>query len=277
VGSQDDERELQRIATKLRRRIIELMYEAQTGHPGGSLGIAELMACLYFRELRIDPARPEWEDRDRFVLSKGHAAPIYYATLMERGYFSDEVLSTYGDIDSCLQGHPDMLTPGVDMSSGSLGQGLSPGTGMALGARLKGKDLRVYVLLGDGEIQSGQVWEAAMAAAKFRLDNLVAIVDENRLQVVGFVDSVMPLAPIADKWRAFGWHTLEIDGHNVGEILGAFDAARSEKGRPTVIIARTVKGKGVSFMENAPEWHSKPLTEADRAQALADLTANGVV
>ena len=274
--SQDDEQELQRIARKLRRRIIDMMYEAQTGHPGGSLGIAEIMACLYFKVLRIDPARPEWEDRDRFVLSKGHAAPIYYATLMERGYFSEEVLSTYGDIDSCLQGHPDMQTPGVDMSSGSLGQGLSPGTGMALGARLKGKDLRVFVLLGDGEIQSGQVWEAAMAAAKFRLDNLVAIVDNNRLQVVGFVDSVMPIEPIADKWRAFGWHALEVDGHNVGEILRACDAARSERGRPTVIIARTVKGRGVSFMENAPEWHSKVLTDAERVQALADLTAEGV-
>lgn len=274
--SQDDERELQRIAGRLRRRIIEMMYEAQTGHPGGSLGIAEILACLYFKVLRIDPARPEWEDRDRFVLSKGHAAPIYYATLMERGYFSEKVLSTYGDIDSCLQGHPDMQTPGVDMSSGSLGQGLSPGAGMALGARLKGKDLRVFVLLGDGEIQSGQVWEAAMAAAKFRLDNLVAIVDKNRLQVVGFVDSVMPIEPIADKWRAFGWHALEVDGHNVGEILGACDAAKNEKGRPSVIIARTVKGRGVSFMENAPEWHSKPLTDADRAHALADLTAEGV-
>jgi len=274
---QNNEQELQRIANKLRRRIIGMMYDAQTGHPGGSLGIAEIMAALYFKVLRIDPARPDWEDRDRFVLSKGHAAPMFYATLMERGFFSAKVLSTYGDIDSCLQGHPDMQTPGVDMSSGSLGQGLSPAIGMALGARLKGKDLRVFALLGDGEIQSGQVWEAAMAAAKFQLDNLVAIIDVNRLQVVGFVDSVMPIEPIADKWRAFGWHVLEIDGHNVGEILKACEVARMEKGRPTVIIAHTVKGKGVSFMENAPEWHSRPLTEADKVQALADLTPEGVV
>ena len=269
--SQNAERELQLIANKLRRQTIELMYRAGTGHPGGSLSIAEILAALFFKVLRIDPTRPEWEDRDRFILSKGHAAPIYYATLMERGYFCEEVLLTYGQIDSCLQGHPDIGTPGVDMSSGSLGQGLSPAIGMALGARLDGRGLRVFVLMGDGEIQEGQVWEAAMSAANFELDNLVVVLDNNRLQVSGLVETVMSVEPISDKWKAFNWHVLEIDGHNVAEILKAFQMARIEKGRPTIIIANTIKGKGVSFMENAVEWHSRVLTDAERARALSEL------
>ena len=274
--SPGDEQELGRIANRLRRRAIEMICCAQGGHPGGSLSVAEILAVLYFRVLRVDPARPDWEDRDRFVLSKGHAAPIYYATLAERGYFPEELLSTCGEIDSCLQGHPDMRTPGVDMSSGSLGMGLSAAVGMALGARLKRQDLRVFALLGDGEIQEGQVWEAAMAAAKYRLDHLVAIIDNNRLQVVSSVEAAMPIEPVADKWRAFNWHVLEVDGHNVGEILEACAAAIAERGGPTVIIAHTTKGKGVSFMENVVVWHSQVPTEAERDQALAELAAEEV-
>jgi transketolase len=250
-----------------------MICAAQTGHPGGSFSIAEMIATLYFKVLRIDPARPDWEDRDRFMLSKGHAAPIFYATLAERGYFSDEVLATYGEINSLLQGHPDIHTPGVDMPSGSLGQGLSVAAGMALGAKLKGKDLRIFALLGDGEIQEGQVWEAAMAAVKFKLDNLVAFIDYNKLQIEGQINEVMPIEPLADKWRVFNWHVLEVDGHNVGEILKACDTANKVKGRPTIIIAHTVKGKGVCFMEGKPAWHSRVLTDAERELALAELLA----
>ena len=275
--SENGERELNGVANRLRRRTIEMICRAGSGHPGGSLSAADILAALYFRVLRIDPARPNWEDRDRFILSKGHAAPIYYATLMERGYFSEEVLSTYGQIDSCLQGHPDMHTPGVDMSSGSLGQGLSAAVGMALGARLKGKHLRVYALLGDGETQEGQVWEAAMAAPKFELDHLLGIIDHNRLQIDGPVDSVMPIEPIADKWRAFNWHVLEIDGHDVGEIVRACETAATLKGKPTMIIAHTVKGKGVCFMENNPDWHAKVPTDAEREKALTELSGEGTV
>ena len=275
--SQRDEKELQQVANKLRRLTIDMICCAETGHPGGSLSIAEILAALYFSVLRIDPVRPDWENRDRFVLSKGHAAPIYYAALMERGYFPEPILWTYGEIGSILQGHPDIRTPGVDMSSGSLGMGLSAAIGLALGARLRGQALRVFALLGDGETQEGQVWEAAMAAAKYGLDQLVAIVDHNRLQVVSTVGEAMPIEPIADKWRAFNWHVLEIDGHHVGEILEACEKARMEKGRPTLIIAHTVKGKGVSFMEDAVAWHSKVPSEAERVQALAELMAEAAL
>lgn len=263
--------EIQVIADRLRRRTLDMVWHAQAGHPGGSFSLAEILACLYFRVLRIDPAKRDWPDRDRFILSKGHAAPIYYATLAERGFFPPEALDTYDELNSILQGHPDMRTPGVDMSSGSLGQGLSPGIGMALGARLRGKDFRVYVVLGDGEIQEGQVWEAAMAASAYRLDNLTAIVDWNKIQLSDFIEKAMPMDPVPDKWRAFGWQVRECDGHDVAEILHALEELRQVRGRPTLLLAHTVKGKGVSFMENNPAWHAKAPNEQEYLQARTEL------
>ncbi|OGB91980.1 MAG: transketolase [candidate division NC10 bacterium RIFCSPLOWO2_02_FULL_66_22] len=263
--------EIQAIADRLRRRTLDMVWHAQAGHPGGSFSLAEILACLYFRVLRIDPARPDWPDRDRFILSKGHAAPIYYVALAERGFFPPETLTTYDELDSILQGHPDMHTPGVDMASGSLGQGLSPGIGMALGARLRGKDFRVVVVLGDGEIQEGQVWEAAMAASAYRLDNLTAIVDWNKIQLSDFIEKAMPVDPLPDKWRAFGWQVRECDGHDVAAILHALEELRQVRGRPTVLLAHTVKGKGVSFMENNPAWHAKAPNEQEYLQAKTEL------
>lgn len=267
--------EIREIAHRLRRRTLDMIWQAQAGHPGGSFSLAEILACLYFRILRIDPARPDWPDRDRFILSKGHAAPIYYATLAERGFFPRETLETYDQVNSILQGHPDMHTPGVDMSSGSLGQGLSPGIGMALGARLRGKDFRVYVVLGDGEIQEGQVWEAAMAASAYRLDRLTAIVDCNKIQLSDFIAKAMPMDPIADKWRAFGWEVCECDGHDVAAILRGLEDLLGVRGRPGVLLAHTVKGKGISFMENKPAWHAKPPNEQEYLQAKAELAERG--
>lgn len=263
--------EIQEVADRLRHRTLDMIWHAQAGHPGGSFSLAEILACLYFRVLRIDPSRPDWPDRDRFILSKGHAAPIYYATLAERGFFPLETLKTYDEVNSILQGHPDMHTPGVDMSSGSLGQGLSPGIGMALGARLRKKNFRVYVLLGDGEIQEGQVWEAAMAAAAYRLDTLTAIVDWNKIQLSDHIQKAMPVNPVPDKWRAFGWEVRECDGHDVPSILSGLEELHQIKGRPGVLLAHTVKGKGVSFMENVPAWHSKPPNEQEYLQAKAEL------
>ncbi len=263
--------EIQAIADRLRRRTLDMIWHAQAGHPGGSFSLAEILACLYFRILRIDPARPDWPDRDRFILSKGHAAPIYYVALAERGFFPPETLVTYDELNSILQGHPDMHTPGVDMASGSLGQGLSPGIGMALGARLRGKDFRVVVVLGDGEIQEGQVWEAAMAASAYRLDNLTAIVDWNKIQLSDFIEKALPMDPVPDKWRAFGWQVRECDGHDVAAILHALEELRQVRGRPTVLLAHTVKGKGVSFMENNPAWHAKAPNEQEYLQAKTEL------
>lgn len=267
--------ELQQTGRKLRRRVIEMLFHSQAGHPGGSLSAADIFAVLYFHELRVRPTDPQWEERDRFVLSKGHAAPIYYATLMERGYFPPEMLDTYDEIDSCLQGHPDCSTPGVDMPSGSLGQGLSAGIGMALGARLRGLPTRVYVVLGDGELQEGQVWEAAMAAPHYGLDHLVAIVDVNRVQLMGRTDDIMPLEPLAAKWQAFNWNVVTVDGHDCRALLDAFATARAGSGRPTVILAETVKGKDVSFMEGRHEWHSGQVTADVRERALAELADPG--
>ena len=269
-----EQRELERIANKLRIRTLEMLFHAQAGHPGGSLSCADILAALYFNVMRIDPNNPKWEDRDRFILSKGHAAPILYATLAERGYISDDVLNTYDEINSCLQAHPCMVhTPGVDMSSGSLGQGLSVAVGMGIGAKLLGKDSRFYCLLGDGELQEGQVWEAAMAAPRFGCDNVVAIVDYNRVQLLDFVDNIVPIEPLPEKWLAFNWNVMEIDGHDIGEIIAACEAAKEVKGKPTVIIAHTIKGKGVSFMENTWQWHSKVMNQAQYDQALAELKA----
>jgi transketolase len=275
VEAGDGDVQLTGLTNRIRRRTIETLWRAQAGHPGGSLSVAEILAALFFKVMRIDPQRPDWEDRDRFILSKGHAAVIYYVTLMERGYFSAETLATYDQIGSVLQGHPDIHSPGVDMSSGSLGQGLSAGVGMALGARLDGRDeLRVFVLLGDGELQEGQVWEAALAAAKYRLDNLVAIVDDNHVQLMGDTAAIMPVEPIPEKWRAFGWQVIEVaDGHDVAAIVAACEKAKTVKGRPSVIVAQTIKGKGVSFMENTHLWHSALVSEEQMKQALAELDA----
>lgn len=264
---------LEDVARTLRRHIIVQTAAASSGHPGGSLSAADIVAALYFRVMRgLDPADPKHPDRDRFVLSKGHCCPVLYAALAEKGFIPREELSTFRKLHSRLQGHPDMnKVPGVEASAGSLGQGISMAVGMALAGKLDGRGYRVYALLGDGECQEGQVWEAAMAAAHYKLDNLVAIVDRNGLQIDGPTEDVMSLEPLAEKWRAFGWHTLEIDGHAFPAILAAFDEAAATAGRPTAIIARTVKGRGVSFMENAVEWHGVAPNAEQRDRALAEL------
>lgn len=264
--------QLKQKANTLRRHVIRMTGLAGSGHPGGSLSAADLMAVLYFHELRIDPLNPDWPDRDRFVLSKGHAAPVLYAALAERGYFSVAELDSLRRIDSRLQGHPDMRkVPGVEISTGSLGQGLSAANGMALAAKLDKKEYRVYVMLGDGENQEGQVWEAAMLAAHYRLDNLVAIVDHNRLQIDGPISEVMSPEPIGDKWRAFGWAVQEIDGHSPEEIIASLDTARAIKGKPSLILAHTTKGKGCSFMENQVGWHGTAPNKDEMEKALAEL------
>lgn len=237
--------EMSSMAKKLRRHVITMIGKAGSGHPGGSLSAAEIVTVIFFKVLRHDPANPRWVERDRFILSKGHAAPILYAALAERGYFRLEELNTLRILGSCLQGHCDMTaTPGVEMSSGSLGQGLSFSIGIALAGRLDDRDYRVYVLMGDGECDEGQVWEAAMASAHFKLDNLVAIVDHNELQIDGWNRDVMNLEPLAEKWKAFGWHAIEVNGHELSQLISAFDEAKRVKGKPTVIIAHTIKGKG---------------------------------
>jgi len=263
---------LEETARRVRRHIVAMVGRAGSGHPGGSLSAADILTVLYFRVLRLDPARPDWPDRDRFVLSKGHAAPALYAVLAERGFFPVEELGTLRRLGSRLQGHPDMKsTPGVEASTGSLGQGLSFAVGLALGGRLDGASWRVYALLGDGEVQEGQIWEAAMAAAHYRLDNLTAILDYNGLQIDGPVEKVMGIAPVADKWRAFGWHVLEVDGHDLPALVHALEEARATRGRPTIIVARTVKGRGVSFMENRAEWHGKAPAGPELEEALEEL------
>ncbi|MEW5953761.1 MAG: transketolase [Bacillota bacterium] len=259
-------------AKTLRRHIISMLGEAGSGHPGGSLSAADIVAALYFEVLKLDPERPDWPDRDRFVLSKGHAAPVLYAALAERGFFPAEELATLRKLGSRLQGHPDMKKlPGVEMSTGSLGQGLSAANGMALAARVDGRDYRVYALLGDGEIQEGQIWEAAMAAAHYRLDKLIAFLDHNGLQIDGPIREIMSPEPVADKWRAFGWDVQVIDGHDIRQILRAIEDARQVTGRPSMIIAETVKGKGVSFMENQVGWHGNAPKAEEVARALAEL------
>jgi len=259
------------IAKKLRRHALNMIFKAQAGHIGGSLSLAEIMACLYFHVAKIDPHKPDWPQRDRIVVSKGHCAPIYYAALAERGYFPLQILETYDEFGSILQGHPDVCTPGVDMPSGSLGMGLSVGVGMALGARLKNKDFHIYVILGDGELQSGEIWEAAMSAAKYKLGNLIAIIDNNQLQVTGFVKDIMPVEPLKEKWRAFDWRVFQIDGHNIPQILGTIEQCQKIKRQPVVIIANTIKGKGISFMENSPTWHAKIITRDEYDRAIMEL------
>lgn len=264
--------DLKEKAKNIRKNIIEMLHESGSGHPGGSLSATDILTVLYFKEMNVDPQNPKWENRDRFVLSKGHAAPVLYATLAEKGYFPKDELYKLRKIDSMLQGHPDMKgTPGVDMSTGSLGQGFSASCGMALAGRLDKKDLRVYTLLGDGELQEGLVWEAAMAAAHFKLDNLTAILDYNGLQIDGPNKDVMGVDPVEDKFKAFGWHVIEVDGHSVEDLIDAFTQARKTKGMPTILIAKTIKGKGVSFMENMVDWHGTAPNAEHKIQALKEL------
>ena len=264
--------ELQKTANEVRKGIVTAVHSAKAGHPGGSLSAADIFTYLYFEEMNIDPKDPKKADRDRFVLSKGHTAPGYYSALANRGYFPVEDLKTLRHLGSYLQGHPCMQeTPGVDMSSGSLGQGISAAVGMALAAKLDGKDYRTYTLLGDGEIQEGQVWEAAMFAGARNLDNLVVIVDNNGLQIDGKIEDVCSPYPIDKKFEAFNFHVINIDGNDFDQIDAAFKEAKATKGMPTAIIAKTVKGKGVSFMENNAGWHGKAPNDEEYATAMADL------
>ena len=269
-----EKKQLQITACKVRMGVIESTYGAKAGHPGGSLSAAEVYTYLYFKEMNIDPKNPKWEDRDRFVLSKGHTTPGLYSVLANRGFFPVEDLPTFRHIDSYLQGHPNMnLVPGVDMSTGSLGQGVSVATGMALAAKHTGKANRVYALLGDGEIQEGQVWEACMAAAHYKLDNFCIIVDNNGLQIYGNIADVMSPYPIVDKLVAFGFEVAAVDGHNFDELEAAFAEAKATKGQPTAIVMKTTKGKDVSFMENDAGWHGKAPNDAEYAQAMTELKA----
>ena len=269
-----EKKQLQITACKVRMGVIESTYGAKAGHPGGSLSAAEVYTYLYFKEMNIDPANPKWEDRDRFVLSKGHTTPGLYSVLANRGFFPVEDLPTFRHIDSYLQGHPNMnMVPGVDMSTGSLGQGISVAVGMALAAKHTGKQNRVYALLGDGEIQEGQVWEACMAAAHYKLDNLCIVVDNNGLQIDGNIADVMSPYPIVDKLVAFGFNVLPIDGHDFDAIEAAFATAKETKGKPTAIVMTTTKGKGVSFMENDAGWHGKAPNDAEYEKAMSELKA----
>ena len=263
---------LEETAVEVRSHIIDMIYTARSGHPGSSLSAADIMTALYFDLARIDPADPRWPDRDRIVLSKGHGCPVLYSCLGLRGFFPLAALKTLRQFESILQGHPDMRkTPGVDMTTGSLGHGLSLGVGMALEGKLRQSDYTVYVILGDGEAAEGQIWEAAAAAAKYKLDNLVAIVDRNRLQMDGFTDQVMPMEPLDAKFRAFNWQVLGMDGHNMVEILTTLQAARDVKNSPVCVLADTIKGKGVSFMENMRVWHGKCPNKAEYRQAMQEI------
>ena len=267
-----DHKGLNDIASIIRKQIVTMIHKAKSGHPGGSLSAVEILTALYFDEMNIDPSNPKMEDRDRFILSKGHAAPVLYATLAERGYFSKDELSKFRKFGSILQGHPDMnKIPGVEMSTGSLGQGFSAACGMAMASKLDSAPWNVYVLLGDGEIQEGIVWEAAMSASHYKLDNLIVFLDYNGLQIDGSTEDVMNVDPIEGKFKAFGWNVITIDGHDYDQIFAALDMAKSTVGKPTMIIAKTVKGKGVSFMENEAKWHGSAPSDSDLRQALLDL------
>lgn len=273
-------KELESRAKVIRRHIINMLFKSGSGHPGGSLSAVEIMLSLYFHKMKHNPKEPSWPERDRFLMSKGHGAPVWYATLAEAGYFPVSELDSLRKLGSILQGHPDMKrTPGVECSSGSLGQGLSIASGFAMAGKMDlsavaqagKKSYKVYALVGDGEVQEGQIWEAAMSSAHYKLDNLCAIQDYNGLQIDGAIKDVMSPLPLADKWLAFGWNVLEIDGHNFREIIDALDKADTVKGKPTIIIARTVKGKGVSFMENKSEWHGKTPSKEQTEKALQEL------
>ncbi|MBR4685252.1 MAG: transketolase [Candidatus Methanomethylophilaceae archaeon] len=266
--------ELENIANKLRLHVVEMTYAARSGHPGGSLSAADMIAALYFKFMRHDPKNPDWDGRDRFVLSKGHVAPVLYAALAESGYFPVDDLLSLRQVGSKLQGHPVRgKVPGVEMSTGSLGQGLSMACGIALAGRMDGKDYKTICMLGDGELQEGQNWEAAMFAHQAGLTNLIAIVDRNRLQITGDTEGAVGLEPLPEKWKSFGWNAIIIDGHNMRQILEALDKAANAKARPTVIIMKTVKGKGVSFMENNAGFHGKACNDEEQARAVAELKA----
>jgi len=264
-------RELEDKAKQIRRLIIQMLAKAGSGHPGGSLSATDLITALYFSVLRYNSKDPSWPDRDRFHMSKGHCCPLLYAVLAESGYFSKDKLLTLRQLGSMLQGHPDRRTPGVEAASGSLGQGLSVGLGMSLAGKMDKKDYRVYVLMGDGETQEGNIWEAAMASAHYKCDNLCAILDYNGFQIDGKICDIMGLEPIVAKWQSFGWHTIEINGHDMKQILSAFEQAQKIKAKPTIIIARTVKGKGVSFMENVCDFHGRAPTKEEAEKALEEL------
>ena len=267
-----DIKQLQEKAKEVRKGIIEADYSNKSGHPGGSLSIADIMTVLYFNQMNIDEKNPKWEDRDRLVLSKGHCSPALYSCLANRGFFDVEKLKTFRNINSNLQGHPDMnKVPGVDISSGSLGQGLSCANGMAIAGKMDNKNYRVYCILGDGEIEEGQVWEAAMASNKYKLDNLCVIVDNNNLQIDGTIEEVMSSYPIDEKFKSFGFQVINIDGHNIQEIIDAFDVAKNVKDKPTCIIAKTIKGKGVSYMENDVKWHGIAPNEEQYQLAMKEL------
>ena len=267
-----DHKGLNEIANVIRKDIVSMICKSKSGHPGGSLSAVEILTALYFDQMNIDPTNPKMEDRDRFVLSKGHAAPALYATLSERGYFDKEELNHLRQIGSMLQGHPDMKKiPGVEMSTGSLGQGFSVACGMAMAAKLDNAPWNVYALLGDGEVQEGIIWEAAMSAAHYKLDNMIAFLDYNGLQIDGDVESVMNINPIEDKFKTFGWNVITIDGHDFEQIFAALDMAKDTVDKPTMIIAKTIKGKGVSFMENQASWHGSAPSEEQLQQALSEL------
>ncbi len=264
--------DLAAISKSMRRLVIEMITEAKSGHPGGSLSAVEILVTLFFDVLRHNPADPKWKDRDRFILSKGHCCPILYAVMAECGYCPKDQLNTLRKLGSIYQGHPDVrFLPALEASTGSLGQGLSLAIGMGLAARLDKSPSRTYVVLGDGEIQEGQIWEAAMFGGFHKVDNVVAIVDSNGIQLDGFVKDIMDETPLPDKWRSFGWHTIEVDGHNIAALQSAFSEAAATKGQPTVLIAHTVKGKGVSFMENNPKFHGTAPTLEEERRALAEL------
>ncbi|MDP7141105.1 MAG: transketolase [Candidatus Woesearchaeota archaeon] len=263
--------QLKQKSLSIRKSILTMLTKAGSGHPGGSLSAADIVTILYFYKMKHDPKNPELEDRDRFVLSKGHACPLLYAVLSEAGYFPKEELLKLRQINSLLQGHPHPKTPGIEIATGSLGQGLSVANGIALAARLDNKDYKVYILLGDGESQEGQVWEAAMTSAHYKLNNLIAILDHNGLQIDGKTEEVMDVNPVIDKWKAFGWHVIEIDGHDYNQIIDALNSADAIKDKPVMIIANTIKGKGVSFMENNVGWHGKTPDEEQLKEALKEL------
>jgi len=270
--SETNLKELESIALQLRVESLKMIHRRQAGHPGGSLSAADIVTALFFYKLRIDPSNPNWPERDRFLLSKGHASALLYTALARRGYFPMEDLLHWGALDCHLQGHPDRLkTPGIDMTSGILGHGIPIGAGLALAARLQEKAYRVYVLLGDGEMQAGVVWEGALTAAKYRLSKITAILDYNDVQLDGCVHEIMPLEPLVEKWRAFNWHVLEINGHNMRQIVEALDLAEEVHDRPSIIIAHTTKGKGVSYMENLSYWHGIPPSDDQLQQALIEL------
>lgn len=270
--------ELKKQAHESRKLILKMLTKAGSGHPGGSLSAIDIMTALFFNEMNVDPKNPIWSERDRFILSKGHGVPALYATQAFRGYYKPEETMTLRELNSPFQGHPDRVRiPAVEASTGSLGQGLSVAIGMAFSARLDKKDFRVYCLIGDGETQEGQIWEAAMCAGNYKLANLCVFLDSNKYQIDGSVEEVMSLAPLAEKWKAFGWNVLEIDGHNMEQILDSLTKARAEKSKPTIVIANTVKGKGVSFMEGDNQWHGKSPSEEQLKKALEELEKKGVL